>query len=797
MILFYFDRNHSLPNEESLLAHRSKQISAEIKECMDAHAKACNNPLIPSGKTHYLMRALAHMVITQDQVYNRGGLIAIMRILENPVHKVSIHLQPEHLDHILIVIYQILRHNQFDALFQRPIRVHPGLEDAIRLDMKLPPKEPVCPVYVLRDCLMALFADIRQLDAPNCYAISALIYATENHPYKILSKTIQWLEQGYVTIGMGNTIPIAPLLEKRLIYSSDLDFVLDSKKALTLLPIVQISSTLIDQPREDLQPKVIELNRTLDSLMRGNGVHQHLPYAEKLYYAYKYNTLVRMHLAISEVTYMNADPSSGFQESHSQYKCKLIDACMEAIENGNQGARRNNANIPVELWSLLKRNLGQRLWFENCNEQHVKEEGANLFVGNRMVRGFKGSLAALSDIFKRSLKVFSLIGNQYQLLHTITDLQDVILQAILDAESELSKGNHCFANVAKCLTAAVKSKNFRIHVSNFCSDRIGKSGIDGKHLNWADVLLFKQTGGHENIVLDLAYGIDVSTQQISGCHTPYQFLERLLEKLQTFDSRMLHSFPKILIATPGGHAWTLSPHCWSLLLDNKKGFFQFVEEVVFRPAKYRLSSFIPYETIVRIIEKYTDVELTRNEMKGFFRGCMPLTYSRCLGILLDKTNPEKINLIEKIIEEEFSVVLLSNREMTEVLRILKLDLPSSVFSDLMNAMPKEHRLPYELARTLRMLLIEKGVAIFTPYEIEHAICKIAGLPQPIKLGDLNWVDTNREDPYHPELEIKYSWVENTPHYCIRYQDSVTVEPNSKYRVFILHHPKLATKVHSW
>jgi hypothetical protein len=789
LILFYLDRDKALPEQDSLTAFRAKQMEGEIETYLSIHGSACKNPLVPSGKTTYILRALAHMIITKEQRYNRGGLIAIKVLLMNPHYKISNYLQSEHRHHILAVVEQILRSTKFDILLQKRVSIHPSLQNYIRLDMKLGPDEPIIPAHIIWDCLMALMVDIRQLDAPNCYAISALIYATENNPYKILSQTLEWLERGYVTIGKNNTIPIFPILERRLEgHRNAQTFTMDSQKALSLAPLRHIASTLQLEQAITASKQEIPLTSTLEKLLEENGSAKYLPYAAKLFEAYTYNTLIDMNLALSELTYMNASDASS-TESYSYYKAELIMNCVGAI-------KKDHLKLSAPFFLILERKLGQQLWIENCSEKALTETDGFITVGKRNFSTFTGNHFALTNLFSVSLRVFHRAGDRYVMLDSITALQQVLSNIIIQTVIEIRKKNPHFPGKASEIAQSVKSKLFRIQISNFCSNQIKSSGITGKHLNSADLFILRQVGGREEKVLEMVYGISTSTQKIVGGHTPYQFLEKVLEVLQKFDPILLRKSPKILISTLGKHAWTLTPYCWSRLIENKNNFHNFIQTTVFDPAKRRLSSPIPDETIYRIVDRYTSNDGLRQQLKEYFTS-LPASYSHFGADFLQHVDQDTIRLAEEIIEEEYSKIVLTKYQLSLALQELNLRMDSPIFFEMFQKLPSQACYPFQIARELRSSLIEKGIAILDPFEIELALCKAAGLPLPIEVGDLNWIHDKREDPFHLHLMIKYHWSRGVPGYYVRDQERDKLDPYRHLHDCILRHPKVMTRSDLW
>jgi hypothetical protein len=794
MVLFYLDRDQPFPDAESLILYRALEIDKEACSYLTQHASSCDNPLIPSGKTHYIQRAFAHMVLTSDQTYNRGGLEAIRKILSDPHYFISKHLQPEHREHILTIAEQIINNPSFPVLFAKKITVHPDLTNLIRLDLKLAPDHPINSVFVYYDCLMALFADIRQKDTPNCYAIGALIYMTENYTYEFMSKTIEWLQQGYISIGENNTIPLMPVIEKRLKYSKDLNVELKFQQAVKLTTLEHISDTLHLETIDTESDRTLSIGTTLSKLLEDNARSEHLPYAEKLYFAYKCNALILLNLAVSELVHMNGPDLTKSQFSTcSKPKALFLDACLSGIY---RGARKRTYSS--QFMDPLLTKLHQRIWLENCNEQEVFHIGTRVVTNCQRVARFEGDPETLCGIFKRSLRVFELRNNRYELLPTISDLQTVIIDAARETSTELSLKRLQFTTTKDLVIQAILSRPFRIAVSNYCSDQIHAKGIRGVDLNRSDLLLLNQIGGFVETTIDQVYNVKVGKQVIANCSTPYQFLENLIEKFPTFDKDIFRTSPKILLFTPGDHIWTLTPYTWKILIENQNGFYQFIQQTVFKPAHNRLQERIPHELMKRVIKRYTSDRVKQQDIKDHFFKQSLITFDRFQSDFFANLNPNNINFARRIIEEEFSSVTLSKNSLSTILRSLNINLNSVGCNALYRTLPSLPTQPFLLARAIRDKLIEEQIAIPHPYDVERAIYEAYRLPMTFLIGDLNWVHDDSESPCHIGLSIGFSYTLNTLVYRVRDKEEETTEPNHRYEhIEIMHPPTIISSSKGW
>lgn len=768
LVLFYLDRDNALPTESSLVNYRAQEIEGEVKRYVDAHALATQNPLIPSGKTHYLMRAFAHMVITSHQIYNPGGLMVIQKLLSSPAYRIAKYLQPEHREHILVVTGQILTNPAFARLFNEHVIVHPTLADVIRLDLKLNPADRVLPVHAFYASLMAFFSDVRQTGSPNCYAIGALIYASENQTYKTFSSLIRWICEGCYNFAGRSRIPLRPYLDKRLTHKKDLEITLSKQQAFSLAPIEHIFTTLALASDPSEERSATPLSQTLAS-----------PDARALFHAYKSNSLVQLMLKVLEFANVNSAPPLSTQPAKTPYsraKNNLIFGCMDILK-----AWCRDKQIPEECMDKVSDRLGECLWLEAQNENDVTTQWRTVIVGAEKI-SFMGDTEALARVFRRSLRVFYLKDGNYTLLPSLSSLQQVLTQEI-EAVCEAYP-----SSVKRNLRLGAISDMFRNGIAEHTSQQINRQGIEPKFLNWSDLLILNQTGGLEETVLKVVYDISLNVHTITDCQTPYQFLGQLYELIFTqIDIPNLKQMPRILISTPGGHTWTLPPSCWQLLLDNHLSFKTFIQRTFFTPAQELLSSPVPAATVQRVIDRYAIDTKTKESMTLYFEANPDLTYRDLRKLLLERAKPSRRGEMIGIIEEEFSKITLVEFKLLSTLRTLDLNLTDMQRNSLLERLPASPQLPHHLADAIRAVLIDSQIAILDPYDIEIALCQAYNLPLPINMGDLNWLDVQREDPSHVRLMILFNWVREAPSYYTR-SKAQTWESNTNFNYFEIRYP---------
>lgn len=785
MILFYLDCKSDIPDTDSFLAFRASAMQQEVESYINNHKALEMHPLIPSGKIQYLLRAFAHMTFTSNQVHNRGGLFAIQELLTNPLHKISMYLQPEHASHILNAIHNIISDNAFDTLFANKIVIHPSMAEAVRLDLKLAEDAEVESIHVFYACMIAIFTDVRQGGAPNCYAVATLKYATENHTFIILEILIKWLTDGCYHLSATLKMPLRPLLEKRLTYSNDFELMVNADKAQESFLIQHMQAILeLESPELEHSPSM-PLRDLLQRTLERNMSTGKKSYAEKLYNSYKCSALVQLQLAINEFVYMNSNKGAG------RNRYELIETIIKAIESGLR------VNMPAQFRRLFIERLGEVLWFENCNDGDVRIENNFLFVGTRRINRFSGNLNELCSLFKNSLRVFSLTkdvnrNDVYNLIWSISDLNQVLHQVFNQTAREFTYKGSTLGNLCSQVQSSIGSREYRRILTSFCANQIKKhKAISAKNLNDADFLIFNQTGGNAETCLNIVYDIEVATAYIDNCYAPTDFLKSMLLWIETLNPSVLLTIPRFMIITKNVHAWTLAPSCWSLLIKHKNDFDKIMKEIVFEPAKKRLNSIVPSEVIERVIVRHACNEEVVDAMREHFNPTMSrhLTFIEFKRELYRNIRPNERGNIDNIIDEEFSMVTLDQSDLIETLRILGIvNLPQAILSGIFQAVSGVNAHPFVLAEKLRVALIEAAVNIVDPFQLEMSICHVRNLPFSIQMGDSNWTDEHTEDARHIAIVNKFSYVRNGLCYCIRSGNSEFLESNDEYVHFQIQYP---------
>ncbi len=771
MIIFYLDNEQDIPDNKSLLAFRANALQKEVDSYIESHKIQRLDYRIPDGVTHYLLRAFVHMVLTSAQVYNPGGLVAIARLLTTTHCQIARYLQPEHVDHIVTLVRQILSNCLFENLFQEQHTIHQSLEDIIRLDLKLPKTQKIESIHIMYGCLMALFTDVRQKDEPNCYAISTLIYAIQNNAHTVMSQMLKWLASGHYSIGFLNTIPIRPLVELRLSNSKDFEILVDpiqTQKALTIQHIVKV----LNLPQVDsFKNKKVLLRELLNGAEKGG-------FEEQMFYCYKNSGLVNMQIALIEFIYTNSD------EVKIPLRKKMIDACIRAIVEGGFGRSEN------VILQRLEVKLRDRLWLESRNEKEVNYNHSILTVGSKEIMKLKANgekRDAFSGLFRNSLRVFSINSNkEYNQINSILELKKVLVEEINETFDQLCISEEKFKGEKKKILKAVDSARFIDYLVKFCAAEIGDEQIKAIDLKVADLFILKQQGGNSHESLKSVYGIDACIHRTHDCENPNQFLKSLLDWFKSKDSTKIYEIPKIAMQS-NGHVWTLTPSLWEPLLQQPKNSFDdFIKHAIYDPAQSKLNKYASSRLIDRVISRYSSDEIDIKNMSFYFFNQRKMSLRNFRDRLIRRVPVDDILKIKDIIEDEYSKISINQCDLDAILKQLNIRVEHNIFQKLLSAVTDRELTPVSLAKELRLKLIKEGIQVVDPFQLELLICKHMQLPLPVNIGDLNWM----KHDIHYHLIIKISFVYEEIRFFERRDTIDVMSKKDAHTHFSIYHPNL-------
>ncbi len=252
---------------------------------------------------------------------------------------------------------------------------------------------------------------------------------------------ISYLKTGHFSLNETSTIPIAPLVEKRLLSESDLEVPLSTKNAQDLTTVYSITSTLDlseGQGASSASTPLPSLNQTLATLLKANQRDDLLPLVQKFYYSFKHNTLINMLLAVTEFHCCNVIKD----------RQEFVDWILKAYWSTS----RNHPN-EVAFRDAMKAKILQKIWFVNSPDGDISVARNEIRIGpshsQTVIMNFKGNLQALAKVFQRGRRLHYLGGSQFTQIETLTQFQKTLVHLTAEVELELNKGTSEFSEITR------------------------------------------------------------------------------------------------------------------------------------------------------------------------------------------------------------------------------------------------------------------------------------------------------------------------------------------------------------
>jgi hypothetical protein len=272
----------------------------------------------------------------------------------------------------------------------------------------------------------------------------------------------------------------------------------------------------------------------------------------------------------------------------------------------------------------------------------------------------------------------------------------------------------------------------------------------------------------------------------------HQFLRNLYNKLHQIDSSILKS-PVFLVQTQE-HVFTLSPSHLSYSWSNATKFYDWVQDRIYSRAIAFRNYPISPAAIKRIIDRYyvDNEEQKIKALNHYLR--YPITCGKFRQHFLNHIEtPKSRALFLRIFDEETMKIVLNSELLGGVLHGLKVSCTEIKFRELQNIVSREISgplPPFIVARRLRNIFIDNSLGIFPPHQIEQILCDLYRLPQSVDLGDYNWRDSNREDPAHSRLVMRYHVGNEKLSYFLRENETEEIEKDDEYSSFQITYPSI-------
>lgn len=717
----------------SLLMHYSATLCKAIaplircKERMSTHLPEH----APSGKTYILLHAFANLTLTSTQKVNLGGVYALVAMLNIHVPCVARFLRNDHRLHILAVAKNILSHTGLQCLLETQASVHDSLAPLIRLDLKLPPNTSLDSEDIMLAAVQALYTDVRQDAFENCYAVSSVIYATENATYKTLRTLLTYLDQGTYITPYATEIPLFPLVERRLCCHIEMVDTL-APKAGACHPIFTHIATILDStlaPEEDKSCSLYHFFRTY---------FKDPEYAIRLYNSYKDNYLIQLLIAVAEF--------HGVNVTEPEIAGELIPSKGRLIEY-IEGA------FPLSLANTW---VGQRfistvrshLWLQNNDAPLVglgRENTVQVYYQGRAEKTLKCEAISRRSLGKyiaqgHDLCYIDIADASYRRIDSLSGLQQALTE-IADSAHILT---HDEDDVAE-LKAYISSSDFRNAVILFCEGE-EEPLVSPDELDNLDLFLYTAAGAAPiHVLADL---FQLATEEVVLRSSS---VSSLVENLYTCLQQMT-DFPQRLLVENDGHSYTFNPQYFPI----EESFEVWKERAISRPVGAFLDKKIPLNEQEFFIHCIDD-EIS-NETETFFAAHPRPTYGEFHSHLTHSTSSEKKEWLD-LFDEMAYTIELTEQTLMALMHELPITIAGVDTQQLMQMLTDSRFLSSEhlfvVAQELSAYFMDTGLLLSSPFEMAQALCRVFHLPQLVYCGDDNGSDAHREDPFHIHYIARY------------------------------------------
>lgn len=735
---------------DQLLRHRSQEIKRELGLLEADYQKFVEDPkasFAPSGKKYYLLRALVHMVVLSTGDYNKGGLVALGVLVENPHYQLAQEFDVDHAFQIQNVVAQIQKHSGFDSLLKKTIMIHPSLEDLIRCDLMLKSDEKVKSPHIHLALILSLLRPNFQTDLSNCYSVASWNFLVACYPFHIYSKMIDWITAGHVSLPQMD-FPIEHLLDNRLqLCSEQLDAkikVVNSQESSTL---AFLRSRFAASLPLSLPDQTHVASTLLSNLTTLRGAKQSFS-AHKLHLTFFESLLANTGLSIIEFVCDNRCQKTE-KYYYKELKNKLISICLNELLSGKELDRGFQKIYQDKLSSKLH-NI---IWLDAVCRPRLEYEH-NLFpvkVNGHKIPSFSGGdFSSLIQLLEQHVGVFSLIGDIYQKINSLEEFKRLLIDRIIEIESEIEdvKTNAEVFALDKVMQHALKQVegNELTHkLSKFIAKKIKLTGVTPEAIKDAGLFFFYQLGGNEAAVIKDIFDLNPQLKSYPSVDSAGAFLETIFNLIEEMGESNLQKTPKLILSVRSDHAWTVTPHLWLALADKVKDREAFWKSYRDDPVQKKLQALKP----------------GTQTSWGDWRTKMLKTKT---------TSPKKAAENRTNVDEMMSRVKLTPSDLKKMLS--QFNLPFSELKIMEIANSFESQYPYQIAKLLRGVCLAEKMRSPCTYALEIAICEQMGLPIEIYLGDMNWGD-NKENSSHTDLVVRWNWAKGAYELAARDEHKIT------------------------
>lgn len=783
MLFYFIERDNKIPDffDVDFIAMSAQELLDEIEILKTSYKSELGEKIdnIPSGKMHALLSTCARMVITREQTVNKGALYALLNMFDST--ELARHVRPEHYEHLLCVFRKLQEEASWVSLIEKQHPVHPEMAPLVRLDLKLPFDETVTSLHAARACIMSLLFDITQNEHEgNCYAIASLKLASEQSIDKLLSNLLHLLSTGSLTLPHGDTLPLLPLIERRLTCDADFEIFITASEIASLKVFKEMCAAHhldgAELPNYEGEESLLD---SLTDFLYENNQENNLLNVQRFFQSYKTNALIALMLMETELKNTNFDDFRERDPSPSEAKSGLITALMLPLTKGVKGP----------FSEKLRENMERAFWIEPHPDRDIKYDGESILLGTQDHLRFIQQVGVdeektIREALQESSKLYFSWKGQLRLIDSISSLQrcmDVLAQ---ETVKELGSNEEDYTP----LKNDIFSRAYQKKAAEFCAALMQKEGhsIEADTLVRCDLLLINQLGGDGGRTFKRTFQTPLRTRVLNSTSAA-NFLFLLHQSLKRMGPAVFKNNHLMMAETPI-HSFTLrSQRCE--ILRQAPNFSTLMKDKVYDRAADKLDKKIPRRLKKRILRRVARDESRQNALKGLFLNTQQSTYRQFRDAVADSDllSLEETAQFLKIVCEEYSKTTLTEENTERVLKELIPDIKKedldSIWADFKIKHEGRRMKPYLYARALSRLLVKHLHTVIDPYALEVALCKVKQMPLSFDVGDPNWVDAPNEAPVHQRVMVAYNFSSDKMSFFIREKGREIVEDKKDYASF--------------
>lgn len=678
---------------DSLADHLAEEILAHAEHI---DSTSTPHPAAPSGKVFSLLHTFVRLSITSEQTINLGGLYAIKYILQTPHVGILKHLSCEHTAHILGIIDQMIKQPQVQSLLQRPLSIAPSLEPIVQSDLKLPLDRAIDSQTIAQALILALFQDVRQHTFPNCYAISSLIFATQNALYDALYTFIRVIRTGTQDVGEGITVPLFPLVEERLIDHQLMQCTFNPADVYDYAPLHHL-----------LENYDLETLEATASVTFEEFITTHLPsdlhtHAFCTISSHNHNGLCELLLTAIEFYVLNRDLGEH----------PLIERLSEHLPLSVR------TSPPIEhLMSKIEHEV--RVVNRATPHMRKEEEGLTIRYTGGQALTIPNTPALSKHIAGHSSLCALLPDGTFRWIETLTELHAYIEELLIEAKASISP-------------AAITD-----HLSSFLVDT---------------PLRIYDEGGNAEDVLEEFFTIPVIQTTLRQADTTI-----IAQELISICCEYPQS---VVLVENTNHSFTLNASYLTPVLPTGQNSFEtWKDEYVEGPATLFLAKSISGWVLEDVVEELEVIDpALASALREYAPTTYRELEAALEELVTDPENKEQILMMFDGYAHCIDWTKAHMKRTLSALHIEHSDTHLDALWERVERGEIEDGFSlFIIANSLEKALIDEKLYAPAPFEIEYTLCAIFNRPIPIYCGDTNYYSGTLESPSHNHLVLRYDF----------------------------------------